>query len=330
MIKDKIPLNKGLTPLFWALYKYYLWNKPAEYQTSFTTERSAVKRKTFDSVGYFNEKYKKADVEDFEFGYRLSEAGHKLLIVRDIKVLHHFETFKQTTQKTLKRSWQWIRLFLKRKKFDPIYSSQERGIKTLIAASLAPVLFLGIIWPVLFWLLGALLILYIYYSCGFYLFLIKDRKISFILPFTILDIYICFLTALGAGLSILAMAFDFKKLSKNKYLVGFKGLFLPKPTYAILYVTARCNAKCKMCFYWQDIDQARQDQELSLDEIEKISHSMGFLQYLTLTGGEPTLRSDLPQIARIFDRNNNLQFLSIPTNSTLVDGDEVALLPPFS
>lgn len=321
MIKDKVPLNNGLLPLFWALYKYYLWNKPAEYQTSFTTERSAVKREVFDKVGYFNEKYKKADVEDFEFGYRLSELGYKMLIVREIKVLHHFENFRQTTKKTLKRSWQWIRLFLKRKKFDPVYSSQERGIKTLIAASLVPTFIMIIVWPsfIWLWLWLILLVIYVYYNYGFYLFLIKERKFIYIIPFTAIDVYVCFLIAVGAGLSILALIFNFKRLAKNKYVIGFKGLFLPKPTYAILYVTARCNARCKMCFYWQDIDQAKQDQELTLEEIEKISKSIGFLQYLTLTGGEPTLRSDLPQIARIFDRHNNLQFLSIPTNSALVD-----------
>lgn len=61
------------------------------------------------------------------------------------------------------------------------------------------------------------------------------------------------------------------------------------------------------------------NQELTLDEIEKISRSFGNLQYVTLTGGEPSLRSDLPAIARIFDRNNNVQFLSIPTNSLMPD-----------
>lgn len=105
----------------------------------------------------------------------------------------------------------------------------------------------------------------------------------------------------------------------NKYLTGFRGLFSKTPTYLIFYVTARCNARCKMCFYWRNIDQAKTSEELTLDEIDKISKSFGFLQYVTLTGGEPTLRNDLPEIARIFDKNNKVQFVSIPTNSILVD-----------
>ncbi len=105
----------------------------------------------------------------------------------------------------------------------------------------------------------------------------------------------------------------------NKYLKGFRNLFSKTPTYIIFFTTARCNARCAMCFYWKEIDQAAINKELSLDEIERISKSFGQLEYVTLTGGEPTLRNDLPEIARIFDRNNKVQFISIPTNSILVD-----------
>ncbi|PJE57907.1 MAG: hypothetical protein COU81_03520 [Candidatus Portnoybacteria bacterium CG10_big_fil_rev_8_21_14_0_10_36_7] len=105
----------------------------------------------------------------------------------------------------------------------------------------------------------------------------------------------------------------------NKYLIGLRGLVSRKPKYIILYVTARCNARCKMCFYWKEINNASNQTELTLDEIDKISHSFGMLQYVTLTGGEPSLRNDLPNITRIFDENNQVQFVSIPTNSIQVD-----------
>lgn len=202
MIKDKVPLNRGITPLYWAYYKYYLWNQPGEYQTSFTTERSAVKKYVFDKVGLFNEKYRKADVEDFELGYKMNEAGFKMLIVRDIKVLHHFETFEQSTKKTLKRSWQWIRLFLKRKKFDSVYSTKERGVKTLVGATVLPLLFMS---RCLFFLA---LIVYLFYTFDFYKFLFKEKKVHLIPIFLFLDLIFCFLTGLGAGLSMIVYIFD--------------------------------------------------------------------------------------------------------------------------
>jgi len=213
MIKDKIPLNQGLTPLFWGYYKYYLWNQPSEYQTSFTTERSAIKKEIFEKIGYFDEKYKKADVEDFEFGYRLTSQGHKILIARHIKVGHHFETFKQTVKKTLKRSWQWIRLFWKRKKFDNVYSTKERGVKTLIGATLIPLLILSIIIFPVFFIFIVFLFIYIIYNFKFHIFLIHEKMKKYILPFMCLDIFICFLTALGASTSLICLFLQ----PKNKY-----------------------------------------------------------------------------------------------------------------
>jgi len=203
MIKDKKALNKGLTPKYWALYKYYLWNLPGDFQSSFTTERSAVRREVFNKVGYFNEKYKKADVEDFEFGYRLDKFDLKVLIARDIKVLHHFETFVQSIKKIIKRSWQWIRLFIRRKKFDPVYSSRERGVKTLIASTLPVFVILSVFQHGAIYLLVLALSIYLFYSVGFYFFLLKERQVLWILPFLLLDILFCTLTVVGAGASVI-------------------------------------------------------------------------------------------------------------------------------
>lgn len=211
MIKDKVPFNKGLTPLYAAYYKYFLWNQPGEFFSAFSTEKSAVKKYVFDNVGYFNDKYKKADVEDLEFGYRLNEQGYRIYIARHIKVLHHFETFEQLTKKTLKRSWQWIRLFLKRKKFDLVYSTKQRSIKTFIGAIVFVLAVLLIFIPSLYYLLIAVFIIYLLYTIGFYWFLIKEKKAHLVIPFLVLDLYFCFLTMLGAGLSVVAYIFERKK-----------------------------------------------------------------------------------------------------------------------
>lgn len=208
MIKDKIPLNDGLTPLFWSYYKYFLWNQPGEFQTSFTTERSAIKKGIFDKIGYLNQQYKKADVEDFEFGYRLNEHGYKIFIARDIKVLHHFETFKQSIKKTLKRSWQWTRLFIKRKKFDPVYSTKERGIKTLIGAGVLPFFVLSFLIPFFLYFFILNLFVYILFNLSFYKFLITEKRGVLILPFLLLDLFFCFLTGIGAGFSVLVYIFE--------------------------------------------------------------------------------------------------------------------------
>lgn len=94
-----------------------------------------------------------------------------------------------------------------------------------------------------------------------------------------------------------------------------RALVSPLPSYLIFFVTARCNSRCKTCFYWQNLDAPR-DDELTLAEIEQISKRCGFIAYLTISGGEPTLREDLPAIVRAFHDNAGLEVVSIPTNAS--------------
>jgi len=82
--------------------------------------------------------------------------------------------------------------------------------------------------------------------------------------------------------------------------------FLPLPCsypiYLLFFITARCMGRCRHCFYWKELNQPK--KELSLDEIEKLSKSIGRLLQLTITGGEPLLRDDLEQVFAIFYQHN--------------------------
>jgi MoaA/NifB/PqqE/SkfB family radical SAM enzyme len=67
-----------------------------------------------------------------------------------------------------------------------------------------------------------------------------------------------------------------------------------------------------MCFYANDMEKKAND--LSFDEIKKISESAGNFKRLWLSGGEPTLREDLPEIVEMFYKNNHITDLNFPTN----------------
>jgi radical SAM protein with 4Fe4S-binding SPASM domain len=60
-------------------------------------------------------------------------------------------------------------------------------------------------------------------------------------------------------------------------------------------------------------------EELSLDEIERISNSMGNLLWLAFSGGEIFLREDLVEISKIFYKNNRPSIMLFPTNGLLPD-----------
>src|SRR5215471_1782197 len=71
--------------------------------------------------------------------------------------------------------------------------------------------------------------------------------------------------------------------------------------------TFRCNSKCQMCYIWQNPTDPR--EEISLETLSKLPS--GF-DNLNISGGEPTLRKDLPDLvdllrpkARILEISSN-------------------------
>ena len=84
-----------------------------------------------------------------------------------------------------------------------------------------------------------------------------------------------------------------------------------------LFVTGRCNAKCAMCFYAGEMD--KKEKDLTFDEIRKVSETAGEFNRLWISGGEPTLREDLPEIIEMFYRNNHVKDVNIPTNGLRPD-----------
>ena len=84
------------------------------------------------------------------------------------------------------------------------------------------------------------------------------------------------------------------------------------PSYFIFFPTSRCNLSCSHCFYHDSLN--KKFNELTLEEINTFTKTMDPLLTLTLTGGEPYLRHDLDQIARIFYHNTRVPIINIPSN----------------
>ncbi len=86
----------------------------------------------------------------------------------------------------------------------------------------------------------------------------------------------------------------------------------PKKLHTLIFfVTSRCNALCRTCFYWEELNKRG---DLTFEEIEKLSRTMPPFHDLLLSGGEPSLRSDLPQIVNLFYKNNGIRRIYFPTN----------------
>ncbi|HUT98113.1 MAG TPA: radical SAM protein [bacterium] len=89
------------------------------------------------------------------------------------------------------------------------------------------------------------------------------------------------------------------------------------PLQLIVFVTGRCNCRCGHCFYGREVERAAPGP--TLEEFGKIARSSGPLLWLSLTGGEPFLREDLPEITRLFVAHAGLRNLTLPTNGLATD-----------
>ena len=89
------------------------------------------------------------------------------------------------------------------------------------------------------------------------------------------------------------------------------------PLHLTFFVTARCNALCNHCFYWESLNQNQ--KELTLDEVDKIAASLDRVLWVAFTGGEPFLRKDLPEFAKILHDRLRPVTLSINTNGIKTD-----------
>ena len=91
-----------------------------------------------------------------------------------------------------------------------------------------------------------------------------------------------------------------------------------QPSYMVLFVTAVCNARCDFCFYWEEIESAKAQLELKLDDYKKVSSHLNHLFYLSIGGGEPFMRKDLPEIVELFYNNSKTRIVTISTNGSYI------------
>ena len=83
------------------------------------------------------------------------------------------------------------------------------------------------------------------------------------------------------------------------------------PYKAMLLVTWRCQARCRMCNIWK----REPEKEFSLDEWRQFFQCNPYFQWLTLSGGEPFLRGDIAEIVQLaLEFCPKLYCVNMPTN----------------
>ena len=87
---------------------------------------------------------------------------------------------------------------------------------------------------------------------------------------------------------------------------------IPLPKEICIILTYRCNAKCNMCNVWHH--PTKSNDEITLKDIEKLPSG---LRFINITGGEPFLRRDIPDVIEII--RHKTKRIVISTNGFFTD-----------
>ncbi len=87
-------------------------------------------------------------------------------------------------------------------------------------------------------------------------------------------------------------------------------------TYSI---TAACQSLCKTCQIGDMFkhNPARAKDDLTLEEIEKVFATMNPVYFFNISGGEPFLRKDIPQIVELALKYLKPRLVHVPTNAIM-------------
>jgi len=86
-------------------------------------------------------------------------------------------------------------------------------------------------------------------------------------------------------------------------------------------VTDKCNFRCTYCMPAEGLEWLRREEILSFEEIQRLVEIMAAMgvNEIRLTGGEPLVRRELPELVRMLAATPGVDDLSLTTNGVLLD-----------
>jgi len=90
--------------------------------------------------------------------------------------------------------------------------------------------------------------------------------------------------------------------------------------YLRVSVTDKCNLRCVYCMPLEGLEWLQREQILDYEEIEQIVRVMApmGLERVRITGGEPLVRRDVPELVRLLSAVPGIRDLSLSTNAVLL------------
>ncbi len=179
---DDSPGDSGFVSQYRNLLHHYMHQTARPEASTFWGACGAIRRSAFLAAGGFDEGYDRPSVEDIELGYRLKDAGHRILLDPELQVKHlkHWSVAGMLRTDVLDRAIPWTELLLRRRRAERDLNLTLRSRLSVLAVL---VLVGGLATAIRFLpaagaaLVGAFVLLAL--NAPFYLFLARKRTPAF-------------------------------------------------------------------------------------------------------------------------------------------------------
>jgi len=173
---DLKPRAKNVVSQYRNLFHHFVHQNGNTEASTFWAGCGAIRRSVFDQIGGFNEKrFPRASIEDIELGYRLRQAGHRILLDKSLQGTHlkRWTLYSMVWTDIVCRAVPWSRLILETKNAPNDLNLQASQRLSLALVSLAGIFLLlavfriellGLSVAALFGVIGLNRKLYIFFS----------------------------------------------------------------------------------------------------------------------------------------------------------------------
>ncbi|OGK12106.1 hypothetical protein A3C98_04005 [Candidatus Roizmanbacteria bacterium RIFCSPHIGHO2_02_FULL_37_15] len=199
-------------PNFKAMRDWVYWfierEKYARYYL-FSTRIAGIEKRLFQTIGGFDETFPEPTVEDIELTYRIEKQA-KIRFSPELIVYHEFEDFWPIAAKYFKRSRDWILLYQKRLRFDPVATSKKEAFKATLAAMFVFFLILGSANRLFFYITLLIALQFTNLEWYFWSFVYKQKGSLFLMKSIIFSVILYLVIDLGSFWGLLL-----SKIKKN-------------------------------------------------------------------------------------------------------------------
>lgn len=142
---DENPAAEGFVSQYKNLAHSYIHRISSGAAKTFWAGFGAVRREAFLAVGGFDERFERPSIEDIDLGYRLTAAGHQILLDPTLAVCHlkRWTLWSMLKSDVLDRGVPWTQLILRYRQFDSDLNVKTTYRLSVVAAYLAALFAIG-------------------------------------------------------------------------------------------------------------------------------------------------------------------------------------------